>query len=332
MNQADIYFKDLDPNKPYILFAGGCGEFGMNVTLYIFQEKLYVVDCGVAFAPDHEIGIDSHVPDLDEIFEYFGGPSAYLITHGHEDHVGALPLVLENWPAPVYLTKWTHLIFKDRIEKFGSRIEPEVTVVAPGDVVKTKDIEVEWFHVPHSIPGCCSLVMKFDEFKIFHSGDFKMDPHPPIEKGPDLERLKAIAPMDVLITDSTNSQSAGMCPSENQVLEPLCDLIAKCPNMVVVTTFASNLWRLLTIVSIAKKLNKKLFFSGTSLFKTLDYATEMGYFDPDESLILDDDGMRTADRSNLIVVASGSQESLDLDCDASSWESIKRFHCTPEIT
>ncbi len=158
----------IDPQWPHILFIGGCGEFGMNVTAYIYKQNIYLIDCGLAFASDHEIGIDAHIADLDDVLQFFGGPKAYFITHGHEDHIGALPLFLEKWPAPVYLTKWSSLILDNRLSKFRSDIEPEVIVVQSGNQVICGELKVDWCAVPHSIPGCCALILHFPLDTILH--------------------------------------------------------------------------------------------------------------------------------------------------------------------
>lgn len=297
----------LDPQCPHVFFVGGCGEFGMNLTAYIFNKQLYIVDCGLNFAPDHEIGIDAHIPNIDSILEYFGGPKAYFITHGHEDHIGALPLFLEKWPAPIYLTRWSELIFENRMLKFRSNFEAEIHLVHPGEQIVCGDIKVDWFAVPHSIPGCCALTLYFGQYKIFHTGDFKMDPAPPLESGPNLEYLASLAPVDLLVADSTNSQSPGFCPSETEVVAPLLDIISRSDQLVVVTSFASNLWRLLSLVKICQQLNRKIYIAGASLLKTLEFATETGLFTPDPKLIINEDQLKSLRRDQVLVIASGSQ-------------------------
>ena len=307
IDSIDSFRQNQEKDVLYTLFIGGCGAFGMNMTAYIINSELYIVDVGLAFANDHEIGIDSYVPDLGNLVSSFGAVSAYFITHGHEDHVGALPLILERFPAPVYATAWTLKILEDRVRKFGSRVSPDTYLVQSGDTTSTGSLRLHWNHMPHSIPGCCSILMEVNDLKIFHTGDFKFDRNPPYEEAPDEDKLRSFAPITALISDSTNAQKDGYCPSESTLLDGLEESLKKYPDSLIVTTsFASNFWRLKTILSVAKKLGRLVFISGNSLFKTLEIAESMGY-DFSKDVIIDEGQMRNLDRSQVLVIASGSQ-------------------------
>ena len=308
MTEIEHIFKNLDSKGPYAFFIGGCGEFGMNFTAYIYGGKLYLVDAGLSFAPDHEIGIDAHIPDLDELFAYFGAPAAYLITHGHEDHVGALPLINSRYPAPIYSGAWTLKILEDRMSKFRMPQESAQThLVADFETTKHDGLKVTWIPITHSIPGCYSLLLEFGDVKIFHSGDFKFDRNPPYEAPPNEKFLAKFAPVDALVVDSTNSTKEGFCPSESDVYEPLLQVCKEADQAILITGFASNFWRLKTILRVAQALNKKVCFAGASLFKTLDIAGDLGAYDADSKLIIEDSQLRDIDRRDLIVVATGSQ-------------------------
>ncbi|SME90694.1 ribonuclease J [Pseudobacteriovorax antillogorgiicola] len=307
MSHLKTTIESLDPKKLHVLFMGGCGSFGMNITAYIYGDKLYLVDVGLAFASDYEIGIDSHVPDLTSLMECFDQVEAYFITHGHEDHVGALPLILERWPAPVYMTAWTEKIFMDRIQKFGSRIQPEVHVVSPGDRIRGGNLFVDWVHIPHSIPGCCCLLITADKTTVFHTGDFKFDHQPFGEPGPDVGFLKSIAPVTAMIADSTNSGHEGKCPSETSVQETIYQCFKTSQGMIVFSTFSSNFWRLRIVLEACSKLKKKVFLSGASILKTLEIASQVFGYHPPEGLIIDESQIPHQERSSLVVIASGSQ-------------------------
>ena len=307
MSQYNTILSKLEPDTLYGFFVGGCGSFGMNMTAYIINQKLYLVDVGLAFADDYEIGIDSYIPDIEPLIDHFKNVEAYFITHGHEDHVGALPLFLEKYPAPVYATGWTLKILEDRIQKFGSRVSPETFLVQPGDRIKKNELTVDWIHVPHSIPGCCSLHIQAANSKVFHTGDFKFDMNPPYEPSPDTAFLKSIAPVSAFISDSTNSTKDGLCPSESSVGPNLEKCFRKHPNgLIVFTTFSSNFWRLKTVLKVCESVGRKVLISGISLRKTLDIALSMGY-EVNHENIVDESQAKHIARDKLLVIASGSQ-------------------------
>ena len=308
MTEIEKILKGLDPKSPHVFFIGGCGEFGMNFTAYIYEQKLYLVDAGLSFAPDHEIGIDSHIPDLEDLMEVFGSPEAYLITHGHEDHVGALPLINQRYPAPIYSGAWTLKILEDRMAKFRQPQESALSFeVKDFETTNHGPIEVTWIPMTHSLPGCYSLLIKFGDYKLFHSGDFKFDKNPPYEDPPNEKFLKSIAPVDALVVDSTNATKDGFCPSEADVYLPLLEVCEKAEALVLITGFASNFWRLKTILRVAKATGRKVCFAGASLFKTLDIASDLGAYDADPKLIIEDSRLRDYSRDEVIIVATGSQ-------------------------
>lgn len=292
------------------IFIGGCGEFGMNMTCYIFQGQLHVVDCGLSFAEDHELGVDAHIPKADEIIEIYGGIASYIITHGHEDHVGALPYFLQRWPAPVYATAWTLEILKDRLAK--AQMNPsnyDLNLVRAGDEVRIGNILSRWVHKPHSIPMNCSVWLQAGPYQVYHSGDFKMDPNPLYEDGPDWNLINqaGASGIDLLIADSTNANKPGLCPSERAVIEPLENLIAQAAQLVVFTTFSSNFWRLKSLADIAKRLGRKILPVGAGISKCFEIATELGLYQPDPNLFIEAEALANYKRQEVLVLASGSQ-------------------------
>jgi ribonuclease J len=300
----------LDDQSLGICFIGGCGEFGMNMTLYVYQSRIYMVDCGIAFADDHELGIDAHIPEIDDLIHAYGGIAAYFITHGHEDHVGALPYYLQKWPAPVYATAWTLEILKDRLERQNLSISQfDVRTVRAGDQIVTGPVRSHWIHIPHSIPQCCSLWLEFDDQRVFHTGDFKMDPTPPQEPGPDWQSIQKAGRTgcDLLVADSTNAPKSGMCPSETSVVEPLAQVIQQARQMVVLTTFSSNFWRLKTVIDLAKQAGRYVHISGAGIHKCLAIATELGLFEGDRELFIEAEALSKLPRDKVLVLASGSQ-------------------------
>lgn len=299
---------DYQPDAVYISPLGGCGEFGKNLTLYIYRGSVYVVDCGIKFAEMWQPGIMGLIPNYDQIFAIYGEPTAYLLTHGHEDHIGAVPLFYEEWPAPIYTTGWTLELIKLKFEKFGLEFKQPPIVVKPYECTEFTDgLSVEWLPMNHSIPMTCSLVIKTPKLKIFHSGDFKFDPTPPYEAKTDLAPLKRLQPVDLLLVDSTNSASAGDSPSEKIVRKPLKSYLQKDYNRIFITTFASNLWRIKQIIEIAQELGRKIYAYSRAIETSIAIATELGLFDAQRYRV----GYITKTTSEIpaqaIVLVSGCQ-------------------------
>ncbi|NDE14095.1 ribonuclease J [bacterium] len=302
---------DHDNDRVRIIPFGGCGEFGMNLTGYLFRDKLFVVDCGVMFPDPSKLGVDAIYPHIDPWFEQFGGVHAYLITHGHEDHIGALPYVLDRWPAPVYATPWTASLIESKFERRKVAGRFPVTRVSPGDRIQFEDVKIDWVPVNHSIPMASALLMDFDGKTVFHTGDFRIDFERQYEPPMDLSRIREIGDkgVDLLIADSTNSHRPGLGPSEFSVLGPLGDLMADTPGAVIITTFASNYWRVRSIANLCAKFGKKLLILGGGFEQAIRIGGELG-FDPLPDGIMapqDQVGLGNIPRDKLVVLASGSQ-------------------------
>jgi ribonuclease J len=256
---------NFNPGTVRIIPFGGCGEFGMNMTGYICEDRLYLVDAGVSFPDPSKLGVESIFPDLTEWISQFGGVYAYIITHGHEDHIGALPYMLERWPGPVYATPWTAELLDNKLSRRGVSLRYPIHKVNPGDKVKCEDFSIEYVAFNHSIPGACGLMIRQGQFNIFHTGDFKFDFTPILEKPVDLEYLKKLGRegIQVLLADSTNSHIPGYCPSEQTVIEPLKEAFDSAGDgAVIVTTFSSNFWRIKTILDICKESGRKVVILG----------------------------------------------------------------------
>jgi ribonuclease J len=294
-----------------IIPFGGCGEFGMNLTGYLFRDKLIIVDCGVMFPDPSKLGVDAIYPHIDPWFEQFGGVHAYLITHGHEDHIGALPYVLDRWPAPLYATPWTASLIESKFERRKVAGRFPVSRVTPGDRLQFEDVTIDWIPVNHSIPMASALYMNFAGKTVFHTGDFRIDFDPQYETPMDLGRIRQIGDegLDLLIADSTNAHRPGLGPSELSVTGPLGELIADTPGAVIITTFASNYWRVKTIANLCAKFGKKLLILGGGFDQGIRIADEIG-FEPLPAGIMapqDQVGLGNIPRDKLVVLASGSQ-------------------------
>ncbi|MDE3270232.1 MAG: ribonuclease J [Pseudomonadota bacterium] len=259
---------------------GGCGEFGKNLTLYLYNDKVYVVDCGIKFAETWQAGFMGIIADCQQVFAHYGKPTAYLLTHGHEDHIGALPLFYRHFPAPIYATAWTLELIKNKFAKHNLTFRAEVNTVKANDQTKIdSDCTVDWLPVNHSIPMTCSLLLAIGGHKVYHTGDFKFDPTPPYEPKIDFARLKKLQPVDLLVVDSTNSNTAGASPSEKSVRAPLRGYLRKNYRHTYITTFASNLWRVMQIIEEAQTLKRPVYIFGKAIEMSLLTASNLQLFD-----------------------------------------------------
>ncbi len=299
-----------DPDSVRIIPLGGCGEFGMNLTAFLVRGKLFVIDAGVRFPEPFRLGIDAMLPNVDPWFQAAGGVHAYLLTHGHEDHLGAMPHLLQKWPAPVYGTGWTIELLRSKFSRMGKDPNAyKLNVVEAGDHVVTAGFDAEFVHVNHSIPMTCSLFLRLPGLTIFHTGDFKFEQHPILEKPTDFEKLAAIGNegVDLLLTDSTNADKDGFCPGEDTVFEPLKDVVNACEKAAIITTFSSNLGRLKTIVDVCQATGRKLYITGGGLEGTLAIAKNLGLYHLPENLRVADDQLGSIPRERLLVLTTGCQ-------------------------
>ncbi len=293
-----------------IIPFGGCGEFGMNMTGYICDDRLYLVDAGVSFPDPAKLGVESLFPDMAPWIDQFGGVYAYIMTHGHEDHIGALPFMLDRWPGPVYTTPWAAKLIHNKLDRRNIKTRYPIHVVGAGDRVECEDFSIEFVPFNHSIPDSCALMIRHPKFNIFHTGDFKFDFTPIMEKPVNIPHLEKLGKegIHVLLADSTNSHVKGYSPSESVVLEPMKSAFKGAGNgAVIVTTFSSNFWRLKTILNACEATGRKALILGGGLDNCLKVASELGLFTPNPGLIVDSSVAATMDRSKLCVIATGSQ-------------------------
>ena len=312
MNPEELYEKSKqNPEEIFLVPLGGCGEFGKNCMLLIHARLLFLIDAGGMF-PDHrKLGIQMLLPDISEWVAPFGQVSAYWITHGHEDHIGAVAHLYQEFPAPIYATKWTHALI---VRKFGRiRQKPDqkhLIQVGTNESVSFGKLTAHYIQVNHSIPQACSILFETDQsLKVFHSGDFKVDRTKKFEPEINWARMKKIAQngVDLLFADSTNAHLPGHCPTEESTYEPLLELCQNNPGRIVITTFSSNLWRLLTCIQLAKDLGRRLHICGTGMLFTLSTATELELIDLPEGFILDRDSIETVPPEKTIILTSGCQ-------------------------
>ncbi|HSM19315.1 MAG TPA: ribonuclease J, partial [Hyphomicrobiales bacterium] len=304
--------------KEELVFAplGGAGEIGMNLSLYGFGpergRKWIAVDLGVAFAGERLPGIDVIMPDIRFLEEERDNLVALILTHGHEDHLGA---VLDLWPrlrVPVYATAFAmELLRAKMVEHLAHGGEPvPVHEVPLGATLELKPFTVEYVTVTHSIPEPNGLVISVPGASVYHTGDWKIDPTPQIGAPTDIARLKALgeAGCRAIICDSTNALRGGVSPSEGDVFETLQRLIAEAPARVIITAFASNVARLRSAVRAAEAAGRRVVVVGRALNRIIAVAREAGYLeDIDVDSLLTEQEFRDLPRKEVVALVTGSQ-------------------------
>lgn len=300
------------PDELVFLALGGLGEIGMNVYLYGIgpakSRQWLMVDLGITFPGPTEPGVDVVLPDLRFIAAEKGALAGIVVTHAHEDHIGA---IIELWPqlqVPIYATPFTMGMLKAKLSEFGGRLKPKLNEIQLGGRFNAGPFDVEFVSMTHSIPETSGLVIRTPSGTIFHTSDWKIDPEPVMGKPIDQEKLKALGRegVDVIVCDSTNVLRDGVSPSETDVANSLTEIIKKAPHRVAVTTFASNLGRVLAVAKAAHAAGRHLVVAGRSLHRVIDVGIDTGYLPPDFKY-LDQEEYSYLERSEIVVLMTGSQ-------------------------
>jgi ribonuclease J len=292
-----------------VIPIGGLGEFGMNLMVYELEGSLIVVDCGMMFPDAATLGVDVVIPDMTYLYERAEKVAGIFLTHGHEDHIGAVPFLAAKVKAPVFGSALTLGFVEDKLREFGMEKEVELRLLRPRDVVAVDGFEVEAIHVTHSIVDSLGLAIRTPLGVIIHTGDFKLD-QTPIDGVPtDLARLARYGEEGVLLlaSDSTNAAYPGFCRSEGVVTGALDDVFAKARGRIIVTTFASHIHRIQQIVDAARRFNRRVFFLGRSVVDNVETAERLGHLNiprevrPSGNRPMEEDPRRT------VVITTGTQ-------------------------
>ncbi|MCY4444371.1 MAG: ribonuclease J [Proteobacteria bacterium] len=267
-----------------LLPLGGCGEFGRNMTALLCDDDFILVDCGVLFSRESHLGLSGLFYEITPLVKRYGHPKGYVITHAHRDHVGALMYFLERWPAPVYATPWTIACIEGDIQRQNKPDFRKFLVsLSCGERFSVGSVYFEYISVNHSIPESYSVFIETRYHRIAHSGDFKIDRHSSLEKPADLQRWQEIASdgmIDVFLCDSTNAHRQGASPSEESTRVHLGAVFARSEGRIFVSTFSSNLWRLIHIIEAARQCGKRVYVLGFGMNKTLEMGKALGVYEP----------------------------------------------------
>jgi ribonuclease J len=296
-------------NKIKVIPLGGLGEIGKNITAIEYKEEIIVIDCGISFPGADMYGVDLVIPDVSYLVENKDKVKGFFITHGHEDHIGALPYILKQINVPVYGTCLTLGLIKNKLEEHNLLSDCELNTVKPGSVIKVGDISVEFIRNSHSIADSCSLAIHTPIGRIVHTGDFKIDYTPIDGEVMDLERFARLGKQGVLLllADSTNVERPGYTISEKMIGESLNRIFDKADGRVIVATFASNIHRLQQIVNASILHGRKIAFSGRSMEKISKVAMELGYLHVPEGAIIEIDQIHKYPGEKVTVMTTGSQ-------------------------
>ena len=294
--------------KLRIIPLGGLNEIGKNMTVLEYGKDMIVVDCGVAFPEDEMYGVDLVIPDVTYLVNNLKKLRGYFITHGHEDHIGSLPYVLQAANAPVHGMALTNGLIKLKLEEHGLLNSVKLVTHKAGDRVKAGCFEVEFIHVNHSIADAASFCIHTPVGRIVMTGDFKIDPSAP-DGMADLARFGELGKEGVLalLCDSTNVERPGYTPSETLVTEGIERQFRGCDKRIIITTFASNMYRIQSILEIAKRHGRKVAVTGRSMENILKVAGELGYLQIAGDTVVDITQIKNIAPNRLVIVATGSQ-------------------------
>ena len=293
-----------------VIPLGGLEQIGMNITAFCYGDSIIVVDCGLAFPEDDMLGIDLVIPDITYLKEHIEKVKAIFITHGHEDHIGALPYILRELPVPVYGTRLTLAIIRSKLEEYKMADEADLRVCSYGDVVNCDDFSVEFIRTNHSIADAAALAIRCEAGTLIHTGDFKVDYTPVYGEPIDLQRLAEIGREGVLalMCDSTNALKPGNTMSERTVGKTFDTIFADNPNRrIIVATFASNVDRVQQVINSAQKYGRKVAIEGRSMVNIVGTAQELGYIKVPDGLMIPAEEIRSYPDNQIVLIMTGSQ-------------------------
>ena len=292
-----------------IIPLGGLGEIGKNLTVFESDNEIIIIDCGVAFPEGDMLGIDAVIPDTTYLSMNRKKIKGIFLTHGHEDHIGALPYVLKDLDVPVYGTKLTIALVEKKLEEYNLKDKVSLQVVKYGTVIVTNDFFVEFIRTNHSIADAAALAINTPAGMVIHTGDFKVD-YTPVDGLPiDLTRLAELSEQGVLLlmADSTNAEKKGFTMSERTVGNTFDELFAKIEGRAIVATFSSNIHRVQQIIDTARKFNRKCVICGRSMVNVIEVASQIGYMKHTEDCLIDIEDMDDYPPEELCIITTGSQ-------------------------
>ncbi|MBQ3413961.1 MAG: ribonuclease J [Clostridia bacterium] len=305
-NEKKSIFKE---SKLKIIPLGGLHEIGKNITAFEYEEEIIVVDCGLSFPEDDMLGIDLVIPDITYLEKNKEKLKGLIITHGHEDHIGGIPYFLKQINTPIYATKLTIGLIKNKLEEHKLLKSTKLVEVMQGETIQLGKFKVEFIRSSHSIPDSVMFAITTPAGTVLHTGDFKVDYTPIDGEIMDFGRIAELGNQGILalMADSTNAERKGFTMSERSVGEVFDKLFLHCTKRIVVATFASNVHRVQQIVNAAVENNRKIAVCGRSMINMINTAKDLGYIDCPENLFIDIDLINKYPDDRLVIITTGSQ-------------------------
>ena len=295
--------------KVKIIPLGGLNEIGKNMTAIEYKNDIVIIDCGLKFPDEDMFGIDVVIPDITYLLKHRDKVSGIFLTHGHEDHIGALPYVLKQLNVPVYGTKLTLGIVQSKLKEHNLLSTTELITVKPRDVVRLNSVSVEFIKTNHSIADSVAIAVHTPLGAVLHTGDFKVDYTPIDGESMDFARFAELGKKGVLLmmADSTNVERPGYTMSEKIVGESLCRIFGKSKGRIIVATFASNIHRIQQIIDAAAMYGRKVAVSGRSMENIVQVAIELGYIKIEKENLVSIDQINKYNNDQIVIITTGSQ-------------------------
>jgi ribonuclease J len=292
-----------------IVPLGGIGEFGMNCMAVRYGDEMLILDAGMGFPEETAYGVDVCIPDFDFLEDYRDNITAIVLTHGHEDHLGALPYILKKFNVPVYCSHFTAGLAESKLEEHDLTGDTLIHRVSPRDVVDIGVFSVEFIRVSHSLVDCFSLAIKTPVGTIIHTGDYKVDETPVIGEPIDLRSFRRYGQEGVLalLSDSTNATVPGRTPSERAVIPAFEEIFGEAEGRIIVAAFASSIHRLQIVLDVAQQFNRRVCVLGRSMQKNVEVADRLGYLDIPDGLIVSLNEAKQMRPNEIVFLVTGSQ-------------------------
>ena len=302
--------KNVKHEKLKIIPLGGLEQIGMNITAFEYENSIVVVDCGLSFPEDDMLGIDLVIPDITYLKNNVEKVKGFVITHGHEDHIGALPYILQELAAPIYTTKLTMGLIENKLKEHNLMKACKRKVVRHGQSINLGAFRIEFIKTNHSIQDASALAIHSPAGTVIHTGDFKVDYTPVFGDAIDLQRFAEIGKKGVLalMSDSTNAERPGFTMSERTVGKTFDNIFSEHRNTrIIIATFASNVDRVQQIINSAYKFGRKVVVEGRSMVTVITTASELGYLDIPENTLIDIEQMKNYTDDQMVLITTGSQ-------------------------
>ncbi|GMV23876.1 MAG: ribonuclease J [Acidimicrobiia bacterium] len=292
-----------------VIPVGGLGEFGMNMMIIACGDTAVMVDAGVMFPEPELFGVDLVIPDVSALDRYAGKLAALILTHGHEDHIGAVPHILKHVQGPVYGTPFTLALLQPKLDEHGIDAEGRLITVAPKQRVEIGPFTIEFLRVTHSVPDCVALAIHTPQGMLIHTGDFKIDYTPLDDERTDLRRLAELGQQGVLalFADSTNADRPGTTGSERDVVPGFEEIFASAQGRLFVAAFSTSIYRLQLICDLAEQFDRKVAFVGRGMVRNSEAALRLGLLKVPSGLLIADSDVRDYPAQDVVCLCTGSQ-------------------------